>query len=89
MLPLDANDFQQALAVIGLQFDRGMLDRQVIAVTSATGGSGATTIAANLAYEIAEQVGRSTILAELTQQMGSLASIFDIRSSSRASRSRT
>jgi pilus assembly protein CpaE len=78
-LPLDSSDFQQALAVIGSQFDRGMLDRQVIAVTSATGGSGATTIAANFAYEIAEQVGRTTILAELTQQMGSLASMFDLQ----------
>jgi pilus assembly protein CpaE len=78
-LPLDSSDFQQALAVIGSQFDRGMLDRQVIAVTSATGGSGATTIAANLAYEIAEQVGRTTLLAELTQQMGSLASMFDLQ----------
>ena len=77
-LPLDSSDFQQALGVIGSQFDRGSLDRQVIAVTSATGGSGATTIAANLAYEVAEQVGRSTVLAELTQQMGSLASLFDL-----------
>ena len=64
--------------MIGSQFDRGSLDRQVLAVTSATGGSGATTIAANLAYEVAEQVGRLTILAELTQQMGSLASLFDL-----------
>jgi pilus assembly protein CpaE len=77
-LPLDSADFQQALGVIGSQFDRGSLDRQVFGVTSATGGSGATTIAANLAYEIAEQVGRRTVLAELTQQMGSLASMFDL-----------
>ena len=77
-LPLDSADFAQALRVIGGQYDRGSLDRHVFAVTSATGGSGATTIAANLAYEIAEQVGRSTILAELTQQLGSLASMFDV-----------
>jgi len=77
-LPLESADFQQALGVIGSQFDKGSLDRHVFAVTSATGGSGATIIAANLAYEIAEQVGRSTVLAELTQRMGSLASMFDI-----------
>ncbi len=77
-LPLDSSDFQQALAVIGSQFDRGSLDRHVLAVTSAAGGGGATTIAANLAYELAELIGRSTILAELTQQMGSLASMFDL-----------
>ncbi len=75
-LPLESADFHQALGVIGCQFDRGLLDRHLFAVTSATGGSGATTIAANLAYEIAEQVGRSTVLAELTQRMGSLASMF-------------
>jgi pilus assembly protein CpaE len=78
-LPLDSADFQQALGVIGSQFDRGSLDRQVLAVTSAAGGSGATTIAANLAYEVAEQVGRATVLAEFTQQMGSLASMFDLK----------
>jgi pilus assembly protein CpaE len=77
-LPLDATDFQQALGVIESQFNRGSLDRHVFAVTSATGGSGATTIAANLAYEIAEQVGRSTVLAELTQRMGSVASMFKL-----------
>jgi pilus assembly protein CpaE len=78
-LPLDASDLQQALGVIGAQFDRGSLELHVFAVTSAAGGSGATTIAANLAYELAEQIGRSTILAELTQQMGSLASMFDLQ----------
>jgi len=77
-LPLESADFHQALGVIGSHFDRGSLDRHVFAVTSATGGSGATTIAANLAYEIAEEVGRSTILAELTQRMGSLASMFHL-----------
>jgi len=77
-LPLDSADFQKALGVIGCQFDRGSLDRHVFAITSATGGSGATTIAANLAYEIAERVGRSTVLAELTQRMGSVASMFKL-----------
>src|SRR5262249_37511420 len=37
-LPLDPADFQQALGVIGSQFDRGSLDRHVFAVTSAAGG---------------------------------------------------
>ncbi len=77
-LPLDSADFQQALAVIGSQFDRDSIDRHVFAVTSASSGSGATTIAANLACELAEQLKRSTILAELTPQMGSLASMFDL-----------
>jgi pilus assembly protein CpaE len=78
-LPLDPPDFQRALGVIASQYDRAALDRQVFAVTSATGGSGATTIAANLAYELAEPLARPTILAELTHQMGSLASLFDLK----------
>jgi pilus assembly protein CpaE len=79
LLPLDPPDLHRALNVIGSQFDRGALDRQVFGITSAAGGSGATTIAVNLAYEIAEQIGRSTILAELTLQMGSLASMLEFQ----------
>ena len=71
-LPLDPVDLQQALCVIGSHADRDSLDRHVFAVTGAAGGSGATTVAVNLAYEIAEKLGQSTILAELTLQMGSL-----------------
>ncbi|MFI5458353.1 MAG: CpaE family protein [Isosphaerales bacterium] len=78
-LPLDHDDFHRALSVIGSQFDKGPSDRHVFAVTGAVGGSGATTIAVNLAYEIAEQLRRSTILAELSQQMGVLASMFDVQ----------
>jgi len=78
-LPLDSDDLHRALSVIGSQFDRDSLDKQVFGVTSASGGSGGTTIAVNLAYEIAEQIGRSTILAELTLQMGSLASMLDLQ----------
>ncbi|HKI20761.1 MAG TPA: hypothetical protein VKA15_22915, partial [Isosphaeraceae bacterium] len=77
-LPLDRDDFHCALNIIGSQFARGQLDRHVFAVTGATGGSGATTIAINLASEIADQLRRPTILAELTLQMGALASLFDV-----------
>jgi pilus assembly protein CpaE len=77
-LPLDCADFHQALAVIGSQYDTGSLDRHVFGVTSATGGSGATTIAANIAYQFAEGIGRPTVLAELTQRIGSLASMFHL-----------
>jgi pilus assembly protein CpaE len=77
-LPLDPVDFHRALGVIQAQFDKGGLDKQVIGVTSVAGGSGATTIAVNLAYEIGEQLSRSTILAELTLQMGSVASMLNL-----------
>jgi Flp pilus assembly CpaE family ATPase len=77
-LPLDRDDFHQALNLIATQFGKGAHDRHVFAVTGAAGGSGVTTIAVNLACEIAERMRRSTILAELSQQMGSLASLFDV-----------
>jgi pilus assembly protein CpaE len=77
-LPLDRDDFQSALIMISAQFGRTTLERHVFAVTSATGGSGATTIALNVASEIADQIGRSTILAEMSLQMGLLASLFDV-----------
>ena len=48
-------------------------------MTGAAGGSGATTVAFNLAYEIAEKLGQPTILAELTLQMGTLASMLDLQ----------
>jgi pilus assembly protein CpaE len=78
-VPLDPTDFHRALGVIGSQFDKGSLDKQVIGITSVAGGSGATTIAVNLAYEIAENLSRSTILAELTLQMGSVASMLNLK----------
>jgi pilus assembly protein CpaE len=78
-LPLDPIDLHQALAVIGSHADRDSIDRHVYAVTGAAGGSGATTVALNLAYEIAETLGQATILAELTLQMGSLASMLDLQ----------
>ena len=65
--------------MIGSHADNDSLDRHVLAVTGAAGGSGATTVAVNLAYEIAETLQRQTILAELTLQMGSLASMLDVK----------
>ena len=77
-LPLDRADFHQALDLIGAQFSTGTHDRHVIAVTGAAGGSGVTTIAVNLACEIAIRLKRPTILAELSEQIGALASLFDV-----------
>ncbi len=77
-LPVDRDDFQQALDRISAQFVRSRRDRQVIAVTGAAGGSGVTTIAVNLACEITLRRLRPTILAEFSEQMGALASLFDV-----------
>jgi pilus assembly protein CpaE len=77
-LPPEPADLQQAFKVISSYADREALDRQVLAVTGAAGGSGATTVALNLAYEIAETLDRATILAELSLQMGTLATMLDL-----------
>jgi pilus assembly protein CpaE len=78
-LPPDRDDLQRAINMIGAQFGRSPLDRHVLAVTGAAGGSGATTLAINLAHKIAFRLRRPTILAELTLQMGSLASMLDLQ----------
>jgi pilus assembly protein CpaE len=77
-LPLDHDDFHQALKTIELQVDRKTSGRQVFAVAGVTGGCGATTLAINLAYEIAQQHERATVLAELTLHVGALAAMLDV-----------
>jgi pilus assembly protein CpaE len=78
-LPLDQEDFHHALKSIAMQIDRGGSGHQVFAVAGVTGGCGATTLAINLAYEIAQQHQRHTVLAELTMQVGALTAMLDIR----------
>ena len=53
-------------------------DTKVIAVAGATGGSGATTIAINLAYEIACQRGLRCILVDLSLKLGVVASYLNL-----------
>jgi pilus assembly protein CpaE len=50
----------------------------VIAVSGVTGGCGASTIALNLAYEIAEQRRLRCCLVELSLKMGMLATYLDL-----------
>src|SRR5712692_7849016 len=52
-LPLQPDDFQAALDCIPVQFSQTSNQTRVIAVSGVTGGCGSTTIALNLAYEIA------------------------------------
>ncbi len=77
-LPLECEDFHRALKTIAVQVDRAAGGRHVVAVAGVTGGCGATTLAINLAYEIANQFQRPTVLAELTLQVGAFASMLDI-----------
>jgi pilus assembly protein CpaE len=77
-LPLDGNDFKQALDRIARQFGHAAASCKVIAISGVTGGCGATTIAINLAGEVARLHGVPCVLAEMSLGMGRLASYLDI-----------
>jgi len=77
-LPLQPDDFKAALDRIAIQFVYSARDTKVIAVAGATGGSGATTIAINLAFEIAHRHGLHCILVDLSLRLGVIASHLNI-----------
>ena len=77
-LPIQAEEFKAALDRIAVQFVYSVKDTKVIAVAGVTGGSGATTVALNLAYEIADRHGLRCILADLSLRMGVVASHLNI-----------
>lgn len=73
-LPLQPKDFVAALSQIQVTC-RGSADAagKVIAVAGVTGGVGTTTVAINLAHEIAFMRKLPCILAEVSTQMGTAA----------------
>jgi pilus assembly protein CpaE len=77
-VPLDAEDFRSALDTVGLEYGFGGSNAKIIAVSGVTGGCGATTIAINLATEIAHLYKRRTILVELALQKGMLATYLNV-----------
>jgi pilus assembly protein CpaE len=77
-LPLQVEDFQEALSFIGVRFGNNRESGKVMAVFSVTGGGGGTTLAINLAHEMATKHGRHSILAELSMQMGVLGTYLDV-----------
>lgn len=78
LLPLQTEDFQAALNRIAQQHGPSTATR-VFAVSGINGGCGATTVAINLAYEMAHLHHHRCILAELSPQMGALATYLDVR----------
>jgi pilus assembly protein CpaE len=78
VLPLQAEDFRASLNCIALQFGRSATDTQLLAVSGVTGGCGTTTLAVNLAYEIAHRHGLHCLLLELSFRMGVLATYLNI-----------
>lgn len=77
-LPLDITDFHEAMNMVALQFGHAASQSQVIAVTGAHGGVGSTTLAVNLAYELAHSLELETIAAELSLNCGVFRSFLAI-----------
>lgn len=78
MLPLAVAEFTEALDGISVQFGHLANHKQVIAVTAAHGGVGSTSVAVDLAYELAQHYQLNTILVELQQNVGMLTSFLKI-----------
>ncbi len=77
-LPFSVGEFTEAMESILVQFGHLVHRKSVIAVTAAHGGAGSTSIAVNVAYEIAQQHRTDTIIMELQASLGSLASFLDV-----------
>jgi pilus assembly protein CpaE len=71
--PLQTSDLERAFHRIARQFGFAPAECKVVAVSGVTGGAGATTIAINLASEIAGLYKSPTILTEVGSQVGKLA----------------
>jgi pilus assembly protein CpaE len=80
-LPLQAHDFKAALDRLAVQFVYTSKSSKVIAVAGASGGSGATSIAINLAHEIAFRYDLRCVLADLSLRMGAVAAHLNIEPS--------
>ncbi len=78
MLPLSIAEFTEALNSILVQFGHLANRTRVIAVTGGHGGAGSTSVAINLAYEVAQQYQLDTILLELQLNVGVLGAFLQI-----------
>ena len=79
LLPIERADFGAALDCVAAQCGLAPGRAKTIAVAGATGGCGTTTIAVNLAYELACMKHVKCILIELSLRMGVLASHLDVQ----------
>src|SRR6266852_7995925 len=77
-LPLQSDNFKAALDSLAQPCRRPAPDHPVLAVCGVTGGSGATTLALNLAYGLASQHHLRCLLVDLSFQMGMLATNLNI-----------
>lgn len=76
--PLHRLEVEQALLDIAMHFGQRHKSQHVIAVAGVQGGVGATTLAINLAYTMAQSCKRETILLEVPPQFSAISSLLDI-----------
>ena len=77
-LPLQTDDFREAMTRVAIQFGHPVAQSRVITVWSATEGSGGTSLAVNLAAEIGRLRNAPCLLAEGAVGFGRLASYLGI-----------
>ena len=77
-LPLDVEDFSQALECLSIQFAVST-QSNLIAVTNAVEGCGATSLAVNLAYELGNLTEQRCILTEARLNLGTLAPYLNLK----------
>jgi pilus assembly protein CpaE len=77
-LPLEVADLRAALNCLASQDHSPAKKSSVIAFTGSSAGCGVTTLATNVAFEIAVQRKQHTILIETAQQMGVIATNLDL-----------
>ncbi len=75
--PIMHEDLAAAVARVASKRSLATTASRCICVTGASGGAGATTLAANLALEIASLAGGECALVDMDFQFGDLASSFD------------
>jgi pilus assembly protein CpaE len=77
-LPIQSADLHAALSCVAIQNRPVAKDCSVIAFSSSAAGCGTTSLATNFAYQNATQRKQRTILIEMAQQMGVIATNLDV-----------
>jgi pilus assembly protein CpaE len=75
--PVDSNDLREALEQITMQVAPRTVGARRICVLGASGGNGSTTIACNLAVELAGLSGGDCGLVDLNLELGDVGCLFD------------
>ena len=78
--PIDLQDLTKALKLLTRSAtEEPRKSKRIICLIGSSGGCGVTTIAANLAIELAQLTGELCALADLQLEFGSVATYFDAR----------